>query len=564
MRQQKRCLAVLLALVLAALLLPAQARDPGEQRSGDWGYTLSGSGATIQAFYGAGPAADIPETVGGQAVTAIASSALAGNTAITSLTIPSRVTQIGRAAFSGCTALSRIQFNAVNCTSIGMSCFDNAGQNAASLSVAFGPGVTAVPAGMFSSLLRDRCPRITAVTIPASVTEIGANAFAGCQHLSSIIGGDGLRTIGASAFQDCYNLTSVTIPAGVTSLGADAFSGCTRLSSIRFQAVNCADLTLGSAFDNAGVSASGLDVVFGGGVRRVPGGLFQSLSAQSYPRITSVTIPGTVREIGTTAFYGCWSLSRLSLGDGLVQIGSYAFSGCATLGTVTIPASVTDIGAGAFNNCPRLTIRAKGGTAAQQYAQENNIPFQELVDQIPAPTLRSLRNEKAGLRLSWSKVTGAVKYRVFLKQNGAWKGIGSTTNTSFLWKQASSGSRYTLAVRCVTASGKSASKLSGAKSITRLSVPALTRLTNPRAGALRAFWEKTPGAGGYQLQYSLSRDFTSGRTTKRFRGGGVSARTFDSLLRNKTYYVRIRAWKQINGAYVYSAWSGTKTIKLTK
>ena len=64
---------------------------------------------------------------------------------------------------------------------------------------------------------------LTSITIPASMTKLGSNMFAGCENLTSVILSDGLDKIGDHAFYGCENLTDVTIPGTVTIIGENAF-----------------------------------------------------------------------------------------------------------------------------------------------------------------------------------------------------------------------------------------------------------------------------------------------------------------------------------------------------
>jgi len=71
--------------------------------------------------------------------------------------------------------------------------------------------------------------------------------------------------------------------------------------------------------------------------------------------LTSITIPNGVTSIGNSAFYSCTSLTSIIIPNGVTSIGPGAFSGCESLTSVTIPNSVTDIGNRAFDGCKSLT-----------------------------------------------------------------------------------------------------------------------------------------------------------------------------------------------------------------
>ena len=62
-----------------------------------------------------------------------------------------------------------------------------------------------------------------------------------------------------------------------------------------------------------------------------------------------------VTEIGYCAFYGCSSLTSVTIGDSVTTIGNYAFVYCDSLTCVTIGDSVTTIGDYAFYDCIDLT-----------------------------------------------------------------------------------------------------------------------------------------------------------------------------------------------------------------
>ncbi|MBF1433415.1 MAG: leucine-rich repeat domain-containing protein [Prevotella nanceiensis] len=61
------------------------------------------------------------------------------------------------------------------------------------------------------------------------------------KSVKQVIIGNGVTTIGSSAFSDCDSLTSVTIPNSVTTIGYYAFSGCKNVKQITSEAVTPPD-----------------------------------------------------------------------------------------------------------------------------------------------------------------------------------------------------------------------------------------------------------------------------------------------------------------------------------
>ena len=92
--------------------------------------------------------------------------------------------------------------------------------------------------------------------------------------------------------------------------------------------------------------------------------------------------------------------------------------------------------------------------------------------------------------------------------------------------------------------------------IAKLVSPALTKLKKGKK-SFTAQWSKANGVDGYQVQYSLKKNFKKAKT-KYSKGTKLTVKKLKS---KKTYYVRVRAYKKIGGKNVYSAWS-TKKVKV--
>lgn len=66
---------------------------------------------------------------------------------------------------------------------------------------------------------------------------------------------------------------------------------------------------------------------------------------------------------------------------------------------------------------------------------------------------------------------------------------------------------------------------------------------------------------GYQIRYSLKKNFKSGVKTVTVKGPKTTKRVIKKLKAKKTYYVQVRTYKTVSGKKYYSAWSKTKYVK---
>ena len=194
--------------------------------------------------------------------------------------------------------------------------------------------------------------------IPDGITVIGNSAFAGCESLMSVFIPESVTYIDNLAFSDCTSLYSVSIPESVSSISTAAFGGCASLTSI-YIPESVTDIS-GNPFTNCS-SLTEIKVSPDNPAFEVRDGvLFDNAGKRlvCYPcssGASSYTIPDGIACIGTSAFMGCKSLTSVSIPDSVTSIGNNAFSGCESLTSVTIPDSVTSINNHAFNSCKSLT-----------------------------------------------------------------------------------------------------------------------------------------------------------------------------------------------------------------
>lgn len=200
---------------------------------------------------------------------------------------------------------------------------------------------------------------ITSVTIPDSVTEIGANAFAGCTNLTSVnYAGDWSKlTIqsGNPAVEDAVNaqLFDFEFIPNNTAVIVKKYNG------------TAADVTIPSHYkgkpvtmiDHAAFHDSAVtSVTIPDSVTSIPDDAFAFCS-----QLTNISIPNSVTFIGFSAFNSCTSLKSITLPSSLSTIQSSAFYNCGNLETIRIPVSVTFIGNYAFAGCPSsMTVTYPG------------------------------------------------------------------------------------------------------------------------------------------------------------------------------------------------------------
>ena len=353
---------------------------------------------------------------------------------LTSLDFPESLTNISSGAYSGCTGLKEIKVNSdINEYSTSFpGNFNGAGAKSGGIKVTYSEGVTEVVSSLFcgDDKQDNKYAHITEVVLPDTVTSIGSRAFQNCYDLKEITMSNKLAQIYSDAFSGCTSLKGVEFPETLGTIGGGAFSGCTSLNSIVLpeNTVNlgggafrdCSNLvyieiqgnvnrfwsittTYGyrnyACFSGAGSGQKKLEVVFGPKVTVVPSYLFATGAEKTdnkHAFITDVTVPDSVTEIQDGAFYNCYSLENIKIGNNVkkvgnkafydcvaltevelanrtAQIGDSAFANCSGLKDIYISKSAQTLGETIFDGCDDLTMHAPKNSVAAAYAKNNNI-----------------------------------------------------------------------------------------------------------------------------------------------------------------------------------------------
>ena len=274
----------------------------------------------------------------GEGVKDIGENAFKGSSNLTTVSLPTTLTNIGDYAFNG-TKLSELHLDSIK--SIGDYAFQG-------------------------------CGSLAKLELPSSLKMIGISAFSGTKITELRL--DSVKTIGASAFQNCGSLKKVWLPSTLTSLGANSFAGCTLITHVDSRSLSP---SLGEGVFS--LSEGNTSTLF------VPNGGTGNYNSLGFSNIIEGEYVGEKSDIEMT--YSCYlvndtdgkvlrreailtnadrSIKLASVRDSLslvkdgsdelvyyyvTSIGKYAFKNCKDLAKLEIPAHLTSIGYNAFLDC---------------------------------------------------------------------------------------------------------------------------------------------------------------------------------------------------------------------
>ena len=296
--------------------------------------------------------------------------------AISKIIIPTSVTKISKSAFEGCLNLTSVVFEVGSGTQKNLT----------------------IDARAFAG-----CTKLESIVLPSRLTEINLtrysvsegkvdtvavnDAFYGCTSLSeinvssasktyksvdgiiyaadgktllycpltksgSVTVSSGVQIVDAGAFIGCSLVTDVTLPNTISSVGECAFYNA-KITAVTFKGTNLGTgVTIGKYAFRDCKSLATLNLESGSNITTISEGAFYGCTS-----ISEISLPASVKSIGNDAFRGCTGLKTLAFSDNdkaTLTFGEGAFAGCTGLSRIELPDYVSEIPS-VFAGCTNIT-----------------------------------------------------------------------------------------------------------------------------------------------------------------------------------------------------------------
>lgn len=222
------------------------------------------------------------------------------------------------------------------------------------------------------------------VTLPATLTRIGAHAFENCTGLKEVVvQGKTMTEIGEAAFRGCTELKGIVIPDGVTEIGDSTFEECRKLETIKTPRKGIVKIG-DRAFYNCKVLKA---------LTLCPE--LESIGKEAFQNcgVASLTIPDSVTYIGRRAFYAT-GLTSLQFPAGMEEISETLCAYSTKLSKVTLPKNLRRIDKKAFYKCPVSSLALPEGLESigeQAFAFDSTYAMQQYGKNKYVSKLRSLK-----------------------------------------------------------------------------------------------------------------------------------------------------------------------------
>ena len=288
----------------------------------------------------------------------IGNEAFVRNGSIREINIPSSVSYLGKGAFESCWNLQTVTFGDNSAIT---EIPDRAFRNTSVTGIQWPSGIVRIGNEAF------RNAAFTELNIPDSVTSLGKRAFSGNVELTGVTFNEGsaIDELPTGVFEYCAKLSSVEIPQTMplTRVSNRAFEGTKALTSITLP--DTVNYIGPRAFYGSGITNFTVPSAIGNNGESWYGGIRPEAFRES--DIETISIPGSVRRVGYSAFRGCTNLKNIDLRpiepvngytqeSGFQYVGHDAFNGCVNLTTTGLkPNGHYYIDNYAYYKCRKIT-----------------------------------------------------------------------------------------------------------------------------------------------------------------------------------------------------------------
>ncbi|WP_288312458.1 leucine-rich repeat domain-containing protein [uncultured Eubacterium sp.] len=325
------------------------------------------------------------------------------------------------------------------------------------------------------------------------------------------------------------------IPDGVKSIEQNCFSYSTNLKKI---SIPNSVKTIGyGAFSNSGI----VDLVIPDSVNLIEGDPFYSCE-----NLKTVKIGNGVTRI--EAFQNCENLESIEFGNSVEYIGG-AYG--ENLKTVVLPKSLKQIGSNTFENCYNLK---------DVYYSGNESDWDKI----------QIGSGNDGLFIAQIHYNSSPSKQPDVTPNpGGSTGGGSTTPAPAPGGSTGGGGGFTPAPTPEDTDKKDEDQKPETKpaqpttptDMTKKPASVKVNKTLAKKKALVVYWNKIVDASGYQIQVATDKKFKKNKKTITVAKQNASKKTVKKLKTKKKYFVRVRAYKIVDGKKVYGKWSKIKSVK---